>query len=140
MATAFANSPLPSQTSTAKIPTIRTAGCLIIGDEILNGKTIDTNSAYFAKYCFELGIDLKRIEVIADNEDEIFEASRRMVANYDFVISSGGIGPTHDGTLELDKTIHSRAYVYQILPTSRWPRPSIRDLFIMRKPSGVWAN
>ncbi|KAF8893021.1 Molybdopterin binding protein [Infundibulicybe gibba] len=75
---------------------IRTAAALIIGDEILNGKTLDRNSHYFAKYCFENGIDLKRIEVIADDENEIIEASRRMVRNYDFVITSGGIGPTHD--------------------------------------------
>jgi len=75
---------------------IKTAGCLIIGDEILNGKTRDSNSNYFAKFCFEHGIELKRIEVIADEEDEIAEASRRMVKNYDFVITSGGIGPTHD--------------------------------------------
>lgn len=91
---AFANSPIPERVPDQQ--PIRTAACLIIGDEILNGKTVDTNSAYFAKYCFELGIDLKRIEVIADDEDEIIEASRRMVKNYDFVISSGGIGPTHD--------------------------------------------
>lgn len=75
---------------------IRTAGALIIGDEILNGKTLDSNSHFFAKYCFEHGVDLKRIEVIADSEDEIIEASRRMVRDYDFVITSGGIGPTHD--------------------------------------------
>ncbi|KAI5795666.1 3'-phosphoadenosine 5'-phosphosulfate sulfotransferase [Geopyxis carbonaria] len=75
---------------------IRTAACLIIGDEVLNGKTVDTNSAYFAKYCFSLGIDLKRIEVIADDESEIIEAARRMSANYDFIVTSGGIGPTHD--------------------------------------------
>ncbi|KAI0046787.1 Molybdopterin binding protein [Auriscalpium vulgare] len=75
---------------------IRTAAALIIGDEILNGKTLDRNSNYFAKYCFENGIDLKRIEVIADEEDEIIEASRRLVQKFDFVITSGGIGPTHD--------------------------------------------
>ncbi|KAF9489519.1 Molybdopterin binding protein [Pleurotus eryngii] len=75
---------------------IRTAAALIIGDEILNGKTHDKNSNYFARYCFEQGIELKRIEVIADDEAEIIEASRRMVRNYDFVITSGGIGPTHD--------------------------------------------
>ncbi|KAL7271012.1 hypothetical protein RUND412_006259 [Rhizina undulata] len=75
---------------------IRTAACLIIGDEVLNGKTVDTNSAFFAKYCFNLGINLKRIEVISDNEEEIIEAARRMSANYDFVVTSGGIGPTHD--------------------------------------------
>ncbi|KAL1967982.1 hypothetical protein VTN77DRAFT_2399 [Rasamsonia byssochlamydoides] len=76
--------------------TIHTAACLIIGDEVLGGKTVDTNSAYFAKWCFSLGIQLKRIEVIADEEEEIAEAVRRMSTNYDFVVTSGGIGPTHD--------------------------------------------
>lgn len=75
---------------------IHTAACLIIGDEVLGGKTVDTNSAYFAKFCFSLGINLKRIEVIADDEDEIVEATRRMSTNYDLVVTSGGIGPTHD--------------------------------------------
>ncbi|RXK35414.1 molybdopterin binding domain-containing protein [Tremella mesenterica] len=75
---------------------VKTAGCIIIGDEVLNGKTKDTNSNFFAQYCFDLGIELKRIEVIADDEDEIVEAARRMTKIYDFVVTSGGIGPTHD--------------------------------------------
>jgi molybdopterin-biosynthesis enzyme MoeA-like protein len=50
--------------------------------------------AYLAKFCFSLGITLKRIEVIADDEGEITEAVRRMSTNYDFVVTSGGIGPT----------------------------------------------
>jgi len=49
-----------------------------------------------AKFCFGLGMNLKRIEVIADDEEEIIEAVRRMSENYDFVVTSGGIGPTHD--------------------------------------------
>ncbi|KAI0158607.1 molybdenum cofactor synthesis domain-containing protein [Pestalotiopsis sp. NC0098] len=76
--------------------TIHTAACLIIGDEVLGGKTVDTNSAYFAKWCFNLGINLKRVEVIEDDEAEIVEAVRRMSDRYDFVVTSGGIGPTHD--------------------------------------------
>ncbi|SLM35061.1 molybdopterin binding domain protein [Lasallia pustulata] len=76
--------------------TIHTAGCIIIGDEVLGGKTVDTNSAYMAKFCFSLGMNLKRIEVIADDEEEIMEAARRMSDNFDFVVTSGGIGPTHD--------------------------------------------
>ncbi|KAJ9132527.1 Molybdopterin binding protein [Pleurostoma richardsiae] len=72
---------------------IHTAACLIIGDEVLGGKT---NSNYMAKWCFALGIQLKRIEVIADDESEIAEAVRRMSDRYDFVVTSGGIGPTHD--------------------------------------------
>ncbi|KAG6907540.1 hypothetical protein DXG01_008576 [Tephrocybe rancida] len=75
---------------------IRTAAALVIGDEILNGKTLDRNSNFFAQYCFEHGIQLKKIEVIPDDEQEIIEASRRMVKTYDFVITTGGIGPTHD--------------------------------------------
>jgi len=75
---------------------IKTAGAIIIGDEILNGKTLDRNSNYFARYCFENGIELERVEVIPDEESEIIEASRRMIRKYDFVITSGGIGPTHD--------------------------------------------
>ncbi|KAH8680812.1 molybdopterin binding domain-containing protein [Xylariales sp. PMI_506] len=76
--------------------TIHTAACLIIGDEVLGGKTVDTNSAFMAKWCFQLGINLKRIEVIADDESEIVEAVQRMSDRYDFVVTSGGIGPTHD--------------------------------------------
>ncbi|KAJ3577530.1 hypothetical protein NPX13_g3039 [Xylaria arbuscula] len=76
--------------------TIHTAACLIIGDEVLGGKTVDTNSAYMAKWCFSLGVNLKRVETIEDDESEIIEAVQRMSNRYDFVVTSGGIGPTHD--------------------------------------------
>ncbi|KAF9653703.1 Molybdopterin binding protein [Thelephora ganbajun] len=75
---------------------IRTAAALIIGDEILNGKVLDKNTQYFATFCFQQGIELKRVEVIPDEEAEIIEAARHLVQKYDFVITSGGIGPTHD--------------------------------------------
>ncbi|PSS10845.1 hypothetical protein M430DRAFT_22185 [Amorphotheca resinae ATCC 22711] len=95
--------------------TIHTAACLIIGDEVLGGKT---NSAYMAKFCFQLGIALKRIEVIADDESEIIEAVQRMSNNYDFVVTSGGIGPTHDDityqsiakAFGLNLKLHQEAY------------------------------
>ncbi|CAI2172854.1 9404_t:CDS:2 [Funneliformis geosporum] len=83
-------------TETQFEPYPKTAACLIIGDEILNGKTVDTNSASFARFCYEHGIDLKRIEVIPDEEDTIIETVRRLSKNFDFVVTSGGIGPTHD--------------------------------------------
>ncbi|CAG8556260.1 19293_t:CDS:2, partial [Racocetra fulgida] len=72
-------------------PFPKTSACLVIGDEILEGKTVDSNSGFFAKFCFNLGISLKRIEVIPDKEEEIIEAVRRFSNNYDFVITSGGI-------------------------------------------------
>ncbi|TNY18271.1 MoaB/Mog domain-containing protein [Rhodotorula diobovata] len=89
----FPRSPVPKRNGEH---VVRNAGCLIIGDEVLNGKTRDSNSNYLAKMLFDLGVELKRIEVIADDEDEIAEAVLRMHKNYDLVITSGGIGPTHD--------------------------------------------
>ncbi|KAH8833883.1 putative molybdopterin binding domain-containing protein, partial [Flagelloscypha sp. PMI_526] len=67
-----------------------------VSDEILNGKTLDRNSHCFAKFCFERGIELKGIEVVPDRENDIILASRRMVRDYDMVVTSGGIGSTHD--------------------------------------------
>jgi len=112
---------------------INTAACLIIGDEVLGGKTVDTNSAWFAKYCFSLGINLKRVEVIADDEAEIIEATRRMSHNYDFVITSGGIGPTHDDityqsisrAFDLPLTLHETA-LEKMKKLSR-PNPNQKD-------------
>ncbi|KAF1817139.1 molybdopterin binding domain protein [Eremomyces bilateralis CBS 781.70] len=114
----------------ANVSPIETAAALIIGDEVLGGKTVDTNSAYFARYCFSLGINLKRIEVIADEEDEIIEAVRRMSKNYDFVVTSGGIGPTHDDityqsiakAFNLPLTLHDEAFA-RMKKLSR-PHPS----------------
>lgn len=85
---------------------------------MLGGKTVDTNSAYFAKFCFQLGIALKRVEVIADDDSEIVEAVQRMSKNYDFVVTSGGIGPTHDDityesiakAFNLPLKLHDRAF------------------------------
>jgi molybdopterin-biosynthesis enzyme MoeA-like protein len=65
-----------------------------VGAFIFLLQTTDTNSAYMAKFCFNLGINLKRVEVIGDDEGDIIEACRRMGKNYDFVVTSGGIGPT----------------------------------------------
>ncbi|KAI1638688.1 molybdopterin binding domain-containing protein [Biscogniauxia mediterranea] len=95
----MASSPAASASASAdqrNTRPIHTAACLIIGDEVLGGKTTDTNSAFMAKWCFSLGINLKRVEVIEDDESEIIEAVRRMSDRYDFVVTSGGIGPTHD--------------------------------------------
>lgn len=111
---------------------IQTAACLIIGDEVLNGKTKDTNSAYVAKYCFSLGISLKRVEVIEDDEDQIIEAVRRMSEKYDFVVTSGGIGPTHDDityssiakAFGLEIKLYDEAYRRMREITTKKPRPN----------------
>lgn len=73
-----------------------TAGVLVIGNEILSGKVVDTNSPYLARELRELGVDLERILTIPDEVDLIAREVRSMSEAYDFVFTSGGIGPTHD--------------------------------------------
>ena len=74
----------------------KTAAMLVIGDEILSGRTQDTNSNYIARFLGALGIDLKEIRVVADIEDEIVAGLNALRARYDLVFTTGGIGPTHD--------------------------------------------
>lgn len=75
---------------------IRNAAMLVIGDEILNGKIKDTNSQFFADYCFSLGVNLKKIAVVPDEEEDIMTTIKDFKNKYDFIVTSGGIGPTHD--------------------------------------------
>ncbi|CEG69643.1 Putative 3'-phosphoadenosine 5'-phosphosulfate sulfotransferase [Rhizopus microsporus] len=71
---------------------LTTAACCIIGDEILNGKTRDSNAYFLAKYLFDLGIDLRRVETIPDDYGSIAETIKRLSSQHDFVFTSGGIG------------------------------------------------
>jgi molybdenum cofactor synthesis domain-containing protein len=73
-----------------------TAAVLVIGDEILSGRTQDTNTAYIAKFLGALGIDLAEVRVVPDLEDEIVAALNALRARYTYVFTTGGIGPTHD--------------------------------------------
>src|ERR1700752_1842959 len=73
-----------------------TAGILVIGNEILSGKVVDTNSPYLCRELRALGVDVERIITIPDQIDVIAEHVRAMHKAYDFVFTSGGIGPTHD--------------------------------------------
>jgi len=73
-----------------------TAAVLVIGDEILSGRTQDTNTSYIARFLVSLGIDLKEARVVPDIEDEIVAALNALRARYSYVFTTGGIGPTHD--------------------------------------------
>ncbi len=73
-----------------------TAGIVIIGNEILSGKVTDTNSPYFCRELRTLGVDVERIVTIADVIETIASEVKAMSQAYDFVFTSGGIGPTHD--------------------------------------------
>ncbi len=73
-----------------------TAAVLIIGDEILSGRTQDTNLRDIAKYLGVLGVDLAEARTVPDVHEEIVTALNALRERYDYVITTGGIGPTHD--------------------------------------------
>jgi molybdopterin-biosynthesis enzyme MoeA-like protein len=75
---------------------IITAGLLIIGDEILSGRTKDRNIGHIAEYLTAIGIDLREVRVVPDIEDEIVAALNALRSRYTHVFTTGGIGPTHD--------------------------------------------
>ncbi len=75
---------------------IVTAGLLVIGDEILSGRTKDKNIGFIAEYLTAIGIDLKEVRVVPDEEPEIVAALNALRARYTYVFTTGGIGPTHD--------------------------------------------
>jgi len=73
-----------------------TAAILVIGDEILSGRTKDKNIGYIAEYMTTLGIDLKEVRVVSDDEADIVAALNALRKRYTYVFTTGGIGPTHD--------------------------------------------
>src|SRR5205814_1968630 len=73
-----------------------TAGILIIGEEILSGKVDDENARHLVRELRALGVNVRRIEVIPDDVEEIATAVRALSSRFDHVFTSGGIGPTHD--------------------------------------------
>ena len=75
---------------------IVTAAVLVIGDEILSGRTKDKNIGYIADHCTAIGIQLREVRIVPDIEDEIAEAVNTLRAKHDYVFTTGGIGPTHD--------------------------------------------
>ena len=72
------------------------AAMLVIGDEILSGRTRDSNMHYLAGQLTEIGVDLKEVRVVADERATIIAAVRALSGAYEYVFTSGGIGPTHD--------------------------------------------
>ena len=74
----------------------KTAGIILIGNEILSGKVVDANAAYLCREFRELGVDVRKISVIPDEVELIAREVREFHAAYDWVFTSGGVGPTHD--------------------------------------------
>ncbi|RXF75014.1 competence/damage-inducible protein A [Hansschlegelia zhihuaiae] len=86
-----------------------TAAILVIGDEILSGRTKDTNSGHIAETMTAIGIDLTEIRVVSDVEEAIVEALNALRARNAYVFTTGGIGPTHD-----DKTADAVAAAFGV--------------------------
>ncbi|KRE00149.1 molybdenum cofactor biosynthesis protein [Bosea sp. Root381] len=77
-------------------PAIVTAAILVIGDEILSGRTKDKNIGYIAEYLTNIGIELREVRIVADVQEEIVSALNGLRSRYGYVFTTGGIGPTHD--------------------------------------------
>jgi molybdenum cofactor synthesis domain-containing protein len=82
--------------SMSQDPASPTAAVLIIGDEILSGRTADTNLNTIARFLTALGVDLREARTVADRPEAIIEAVNALRGAYDYVFTTGGIGPTHD--------------------------------------------
>ena len=106
---------------------IITAGLLVIGDEILSGRTKDKNIGFIAEYMTALGIDLKEVRVVPDDEAEIVAALNALRHRYTYVFTTGGIGPTHD-----DITADSVAKAFGV-PIDVDPR--VVEIFKARAPA-----
>lgn len=98
-----------------------TAAMLVIGDEILSGRTRDSNTNHLAKLLTAAGIDLKEARVVGDEQGTIIAAVQALSKAYDNVFTSGGIGPTHDDitadcmAAAFDRPIDVRADAHAIL-------------------------
>lgn len=73
-----------------------TAALIVIGDEVLSGRTKDKNIGHIAERLTDVGIDLREVRVVADVEEDIVAAVNALRARFDYVFTTGGIGPTHD--------------------------------------------
>jgi len=88
---------------------VSTAACIVIGDEILTGKVKETNAVPLIELLREVGVSLRRVVVIGDDVPVIAEEVRGCSERFDYVFTSGGLGPTHD-----DRTIEGVAAAFGV--------------------------
>lgn len=125
---------------------IWTAAVLVIGDEILSGRTQDKNVAQIATWLDVQGIRLREVRIVADVEDEIVGAFNALRARYDYLFTTGGIGPTHDDitvdavakALGVDVVIHPDARaILERYYTARGSELTEARLRMARVPGGA---
>lgn len=97
---------------------IWTAGLVVIGDEILSGRTQDKNIAQLATWLNVQGIRLSEARVVADREEAIVEAVDTLRTRYDYCFTTGGIGPTHDD-ITVDAIAHALGVPVVVHPEAR---------------------
>src|SRR3546814_2870571 len=97
---------------------IWTAAVLVIGDEILSGRTQDKNVSQIATWLDVQGIRLREVRIVPDVEVEIVDALNALLARYDYVFTTGGIGPTHDD-ITVDAVAKALGVGVIVLPHAR---------------------
>ena len=102
----------------AESPRIFTAALIVIGDEILSGRTHDKNIAQVATWLGVQGIRLKEVRVVADESPAIVEAVNTLRARHDYLFTTGGIGPTHDD-ITVDAIAEALGVGVEIHPSAR---------------------
>jgi len=115
-----------------KADRIWTAGLVIIGDEILSGRTHDKNIAQIASWLQVQGIRLKEVRVVSDDMDAIVEAVNTLRARSDYLFTTGGIGPTHDD-ITVDAVARALGVEVVIHPDAR----AILEKYYQGKPGGL---
>lgn len=124
----------------------KTAGIIIIGDEILKGHIRDANSDYICKRMRALGTLVKKISVIGDSIDEIAETVKEFSSKFNIVLTSGGIGPTHDDVTfkgiakGFDEEVVSCDSLVAYWNTYYPSEPSQAMSFIPKSAKIIWSN
>ena len=109
----------------------KTAGILIIGNEVLSGKVVDQNSPYLVQELRSLGVDVQRITTIPDDVSVIVEEVQTFARRYDLVFTTGGVGPTHD-----DVTIPAIAQAFGCAIVRH---PALEEVLLQHYGQGITA-
>jgi molybdenum cofactor synthesis domain-containing protein len=121
----------------------KTAGIMVIGNEILSGKIVDTNSPYLCQELRTLGVDVRRIVVLPDEVEVIAQDVVTLARQFDYVFTSGGVGPTHDDvTIEaiargLQRRLQIHPDLYALLQQHWADRPSMAREKMASVPEGA---